>query len=145
MLGKRFTVIFPVLLLYSCLITYVFLTVFQVSLNHDPSSWVLDQLNRSMFSTAEELANISMFAIKNDVSVKKAKLILMWNKIDLKIREGPRHFKNCEYSNCEITLNRSLLSNSDAIILHTFRLKDLPATRFANQTWIAAMQESPLR
>ena len=59
---------------------------------------------------------------------------------------GAEPFRECQVPNCEMTNDKSLLNNSDAIIFHIPDLKspnELPVDRQEHQKWVL-MNESPM-
>lgn len=91
--------------------------------------------------------NFTNSTTERQVVSKDRKLVLGWNifNIPQSLRAFSQAIKTCEYSNCEYTYNRSRLNESNAVILHIFKLQSLPRHRFLNQTWIGLIHESPLR
>ena len=83
-------------------------------------------------------------------STGKPKIILFWTKIfrDYWKDTGFHRFRQCEFSNCFITNDRSMLHVSDAVMFHMSNLaedteKDLPPKRWRHQRWILFGRESP--
>ena len=77
------------------------------------------------------------------------KTILLWTTFfrvaDFYIGYGNTAFKDCPYSNCETTSDRTLLPGSSAVVFHAFNvdLKDLPESRSSDQPWVFLFQEPP--
>ena len=76
-------------------------------------------------------------------------VILFWSSVySQKIKESGYHrFRNCEYRNCYLTSNRSLLAESNAVVFHMWnlardRVKDLPTQRWPHQRWVLYGHES---
>ena len=77
------------------------------------------------------------------------KTILLWTTFfkvaDFYTGYGNTVFKDCPYSNCETTSDRTLLPGSSAVVFHAFNvdLKDLPESRSSDQPWVFLFQEPP--
>ena len=77
------------------------------------------------------------------------KTILLWTTFfkvaDFYTGYGNTVFKDCPYSNCETTSDRTLLPKSSAVVFHAFNvdLKDLPESRSSDQPWVFLFQEPP--
>ena len=60
---------------------------------------------------------------------------------------GDALFKNCPVSNCIATNNRSMLNESDAIMIHTWhfdmKMNDLPKHRLAHQRYVMFYTDPP--
>ena len=82
---------------------------------------------------------------------KKSKTILFWNTFfHSNHTEGkiePFRKMNCPVVNCEITMNRSLLNESDYVVVHMMPNHDpidpIPSFRPLNQRWIFFLYEPP--
>ena len=82
---------------------------------------------------------------------KRVKTILFWNTyFHSNHTEGkiePLKKMNCPVVNCEITMNRSLLNESDYVVVHMMPNHDpidpIPSFRAPNQRWIFFLYEPP--
>jgi Fucosyltransferase, N-terminal len=70
----------------------------------------------------------------------------MFDKMDYGFGFGRDLFKQCPVDNCETTNDRTLLSQSDALIFHPWNmnLNDLPNIRKREQRWVFYLTESPI-
>ena len=84
-------------------------------------------------------------------STGKTKRILFWTS--MYGRQGVEYtwdqFQVCEtlYKDCELTTNRSLITSSNAVIMHMFDVKtlqDIPKFRLPSQKWVYFNREPPL-
>ena len=86
--------------------------------------------------------------------LNKTKNILFWttwygtnNAFGFGYQFGDSLFKNCPVSNCIATNNRSMVNESDAVMIHTFdkdlKMNDLPQHRFPHQRYVMFYGEPP--
>ena len=85
----------------------------------------------------------------------RRKRILLWTKrfheLDWHEGFGNKAFKRCQFQNCEITNDKSLLLQSDAVMFHAmnlnwsseFELTSLPSRRTSEQRWVYMTREPP--
>ena len=80
---------------------------------------------------------------------KKPKTILLWNSFwgvkgwEVGLGSAPFHRLNCPVRSCEITQDRSLLNQSDAVLFHIHELEGDPPQKYPNQRWVFFQMESP--
>ena len=85
------------------------------------------------------------------------KLILFWTTLYRRVpdyadksnkQKKQFDFNSCEYSNCEITVDRQSLKSANALIFSTYDTRnvddDMPTYRAADQRWILFGRESPI-
>jgi len=117
--------------------------------------WILPHRVPVSLDTKHRLPNISR-QLSISASSTGNKTILAWTTVFGKplhiyknFRPSVKPFQGCAYSNCVWSVNRSHLSEADAVIMHMFpgdfNTLDLPATRTANQLWVHLNLEAPIR
>ncbi|GFY63619.1 alpha-(1,3)-fucosyltransferase C [Trichonephila inaurata madagascariensis] len=117
---------------------YIYLTsVSTTSTNRPP---------RVTYRTVKSTPQPKIETTCHSFSMQNSKLILLWTPFFGYWGYFPsENFQHCDCRNCEVTTDRSRLSESDAVIFHArdMSLSDLPSIRYPHQRWVFYCLESP--
>ncbi|CAK9302623.1 unnamed protein product [Gordionus sp. m RMFG-2023] len=105
-----------------------------------------DNITKLISNQTRFESNISLLT---NVTYDKTKNIILWTAfhtdITWDIKDlGKAPFKDCEYTSCDISNNKSYFSNVDALLFHVRDIKGFPLNRSNNQIWIFFNMESPV-
>ncbi|CAK9302928.1 unnamed protein product [Gordionus sp. m RMFG-2023] len=107
--------------------------------------------NQTIYNLSMNWAHKSNISLITNLTSDKTKNILLWTTFfgdetwSIKdLRQNP--LKNCKYSSCAISTDKTHLSISDAVIFHLrdMQFRELPFNHSYNQIWIFFMMESPI-